>query len=257
MRIEDIIGENICVKCSTKKEYILFLKAAEKAGMKWASRECPTQHYEYWENEPIYIKYNGYKVAYGGLVRTSSKITDCTVVKFSDLDLPGCIKKKYQLEIKQKNRSVIATLYDNKGAFIKYAKAKCSPEDKFDFEVGKKLALQRLFEIETEKMTTDKKIRLKSNHSIYGIIGEPTEIEAFGNVKLFTGDVVELFDCHGESQGLACVCESLNFPNGFVMGVAGVRFINGQSTDWLIIKRKSYTEMNAGDVIDVIEYTLI
>ncbi len=264
MRIEDIIGENICVKCSTKKEYILFLKAAEKAGMKWASGECPTQHYEYWRNEPIYIRYNGGKVAYGGLVRTSSNITDYTVVKFSDLDLPGCIKKKYQLEIKQKNRSVIATLYDDKGAFVKYAKAKCSLEDEFNFETGKKIALQRLFEIEPEKEKENSyKMELKSDLTYYGIVGEPTEVEAFGNVKLYIGDVVELFDSKGESRGLKCVCKdpfSLR-GRGFVMGVSSENFRNGQSSvrngNWLIVKRKSYTEMNAGDVIGVIEYTLI
>ncbi len=262
MKINDIVNEKICVKCSTKKEYVLFLKAAEKAGMKWYSGNCPTQHYEYWENQPIYIKYEikykRDKARIGGLIRSSSRIDGYTVVKFSDLDLSDYYNEKYQLEIKQKNRSVIATLYDDKGAFVKYAKAKCSPEDKFDFETGKKIALQRLFEIEPEKeKDTCHKMVLKMDGWFYGYVGDPTEVEAYRHIKLFVGDVVELFS-DGVSKGLCCVCKDSENPKGFVMNVAVVEFTNGFSVGggWLIIKRKSYTEMVAGDVIDGVEYKL-
>ncbi len=259
MGIKDIMTNKISVKCSTKEEYIAFLKAAEKEGMKWASGECPTKHFEYWENKPIFMRKDR---KLSGLVLSPSNITitGYTIVNFSDLDLSDCYKEKYQLEIKQKNRSVIATLYDDKGAFIKYAKAKCSPEDEFDFETGKRIALQRLFEIEPKKeVETYHKMVLRLSNCSFGVAGEPTEVEAYGRIKLFVGDVVELF-CDGLSKGLCCVCKTSKKTKGFVIGVGTVSFSNGQGSsadgDWLIIKRKSYTEMAAGNVIDGVEYVL-
>ncbi len=231
---------------------------AEKAGMKWSCGDHPTQHYEYWENRPIYIRNDRDSIHFYGLVQTSSDISDCrTVVNFSDLDLSDYINEKYQLEIKQKKRSVIATLYDDKGAFVKYAKAVCSPEDKFDFEVGKRIALQRLFNMsDTEpEIDANQKIELiRGSGGSGGFVSEPTEIESYGHIKLFVGDVVELFDSDGNSRGLRCVCKDYMNPKGFVMGVAFEKFINGESNNWLIVKRKSYMEMNVGDTVGVVEY---
>lgn len=48
------------------------------------------------------------------------------------------------IEIRQKGQKVIAVLRDVDGKFIKSTKAKCSPEDVFDFEVGRNIALGRL-----------------------------------------------------------------------------------------------------------------
>lgn len=259
MRIKDIINQKTCVECSTKKEYISFLKAAEKEGLKWLSGDLPTQHYEYWNNEPLCINYNN------GLGRCFSLANDCTVINFSDLNLADVCKENYQLEIEQRNRSVLARLYDDKDVFVKFAKAVCSPEDEFDFEVGKKIALQRLFEIEPEKETNKKaedchKMILESIGGFDGNVGEPTKIKAFGNAKLYVGDVVELFDPWGDSRGLKCICKDQFCPDGFVMGVAHVKdFENGFNSNcggWLIIKRKSYTEMSVGDTVGTVEYKL-
>ncbi len=213
MGIKDIMTNKISVKCSTKEEYIAFLKAAEKAEMRWGAGERPTQHFEYWGNEPIYLEYSLY-----GLVHGLNHCNGYTVVNFSELDLSDNYNEKYQLEIKQKNRSVIATLYDDKGAFVKYSKAKCSPEDEFDFETGKRIALQRLFGIvpKSEKgKDTCSKIELRWRDALFGIIGESAEVEACGHVNLFVGDVVELFH-NGESEGLHCACKMPKNSKGFI-----------------------------------------
>ncbi len=261
MKIKDIIGKEICVKCSTEQEFRSFLKAVEKLDMTWTFGDRPTQHYEYWENRPIYIECFEGNAKCSDFISCSEYAFCDTIVDFSALDLSDNYSEKYQLEIKQKNRSVIATLYDNKGAFIKYAKAKCSPEDKFDFEVGKKIALQRLLDIKSDETSFSQKLELKWSGFSYGIVGEPTQVEAYGHIKLYIGDVVELFDNVGKSWGLHSVCKDPKDETDFIMGIRSAKFTNGQGFDgcsnWLIVKRKSHIEMNAGDVIGVIEYTLI
>lgn len=47
---------------------------------------------------------------------------------------------------------VTATLYDKSGEQIRKEKAKCSPEDTYDFETGAMLALERLIEKSSEKI---------------------------------------------------------------------------------------------------------
>lgn len=48
-----------------------------------------------------------------------------------------------EITIRQKGRKVIAVMTED-GKYIKSAKAKCSPADEFDFNIGAKLAFQRL-----------------------------------------------------------------------------------------------------------------
>lgn len=48
-----------------------------------------------------------------------------------------------EITIRQKGRKVIAVMTED-GKYIKSAKAKCNPTDKFDFNIGSKLAFNRL-----------------------------------------------------------------------------------------------------------------
>lgn len=50
-----------------------------------------------------------------------------------------------KVEYSRKKNKVIATAYDENGKYIIHAKAICSPQDTFDFEVGKAIARNRLF----------------------------------------------------------------------------------------------------------------
>lgn len=142
--------------------------------------------------------------------------------------------------------------------------AKCNPQDEFDFEDGKKIALQRLFNTipersESAKSGSDKEtlhlILSFDTSSNFGTVGAITWLEAYGKIDLFVGDVVETFNDTGQSLGLRCVCRDKSHPRGFIMGLCGLEFTNGLSDDgWLIVKRKSYKDMKHGDCIDEVEY---
>lgn len=56
---------------------------------------------------------------------------------------------------------VTATLYDENGELIRKEIAKCSPEDVFDFEVGAKLAVERLFEDKERIVAGDKVLKVE------------------------------------------------------------------------------------------------
>lgn len=57
------------------------------------------------------------------------------------------------ITIRQKGRKVIAVLNDAYGNYINSAKAICSPEDTFDFEIGKNIAIKRLLGEEVKNIT--------------------------------------------------------------------------------------------------------
>ena len=75
-----------------------------------------------------------------------------------------------------------AVLIDGKKE-IEYATARCNPIDEFDFNIGAKIAFDRLM----DKVTT---LRLVHGDKVLGIIGESIEKEDnFGN-ELHVGDIV-------------------------------------------------------------------
>lgn len=85
-------------------------------------------------------------------------ITDLQRDGYKIIDVETLIKKfkldgqenYYKIEYSRKNNMVIATVYDGRDKYIKHAIAICSPQDTFDFEVGKKIARDRLFGIKNE-----------------------------------------------------------------------------------------------------------
>ena len=58
---------------------------------------------------------------------------------------------------------VTATLYDENGEQLRKETAKCSPEDVFDFEVGAKLAVERLFEDKERIVVGDRTLKVEFN----------------------------------------------------------------------------------------------
>lgn len=260
MTIKDIIGQDVNIRIRNQKEYITFLKAAEEEGILWQDNSKPMEHKEYFRDnrqEEFFLNCREGK----GWLCWSPKVTGGSTIDFSDLDLVDT--EKYILEIKYKDRKVSATLLSRNSVYIKHAIAKCHPDDKFDFETGKRIALQKLFEFEPVKNENETKhgIILKNECGTeYGIVGDKTKVEAFGHVNLFVGDIVEMFDGNGQTRGLRCVCKDGDNPDGFVMGVASSIFANGSSIhdifgdEWLIIKRKSFNDMKVGDTMGVVKY---
>lgn len=56
---------------------------------------------------------------------------------------------------------VTATLYDENGEQLRKETARCSPEDVFDFEIGAKLAVERLFEDKEKIVVGDKALKVE------------------------------------------------------------------------------------------------
>ena len=142
-----------------------------------------------------------------------------------------------------------AKLYDGKKV-IKSAKAKCCPEDKFDFETGAKIAFDRLI------LAKGKTLHLsKSGSDDYGEVGKPTELKDINGEQLYVGDVVELFDKELSSHGKRFIANSSEHGD-FVMGISfnsGTEYNHGKITGGLrIIKRKSYKDCKSGDIIGLL-----
>lgn len=70
------------------------------------------------------------------------------VIDFSEIEIPR-YSELYQIEIKRKKSRTIAILKDESGKYIKHTEARCHPEDGYDFEIGKQIALQRLFDLDS------------------------------------------------------------------------------------------------------------
>lgn len=253
MTINEFIKGKFGVICQTKNEYENFLKALQKKGIVWSNGDYLMQHLEYFEgNEKTGLDLSCNK--YGRLTRGNLA---SRIICYSNLSTE--VFELYSLEIKQKNRKVSAILCDEVGNYVKHGTAKCHREDEFDFETGKKIALQRLFDIDAKKDENKNTLMLLDDfYNKFGIVGRETKVEALGHIMLKVGDVVELF-CEGKSDGLYSVCSDCGCPDGFVMSVASINFINGlgksrYGKDYMIVKRKSYTDMKHGDRVGNICY---
>lgn len=99
--------------------------------------------------------------------------------------------KKFQLVKQNTNKSIHITtdgvtttaIFKDGNKVIEQSSTKCHPLDEFDFNIGSRIAFDRLM---------DKVIPLKLMHEdeVLGVIGEPIdETDSFGN-KLHVGDIV-------------------------------------------------------------------
>lgn len=147
------------------------------------------------------------------------------------------------------NRIVITTdgvtttakLYDGKKV-IKSATAKCSPDDEFDFNIGAKIAFERL--------NAKRVPHIMYENMDYGEIGKPTKLKDFKGRNLFVGDVVEKLDDEYRSYGLGFVVYRPG-DEGFIMGlrdVSNTKRYDGKIVEvWTIAKRKSFEDVTIGE----------
>lgn len=155
------------------------------------------------------------------------------------------IEEHKPIVIYQKGKEVIA-LDKNTG---KKGIAKCSPDDKFDFETGAKLAFERLYQ--DKGFMPYLKIRITGSN--YGTIGTPTNYEDVIGRKLFVGDTVELYNRNQECLGERAIVER----NGkkFVFGIEMVcDDVKGTTGGWKILKKRSYNDIKDGETVDEIKY---
>ena len=145
------------------------------------------------------------------------------------------------ITIYQKGRKVIAE--DN--ATGKTATAKCHPEDEFDFSVGARLALDRLFKPE-EFVPYLKDFCLGYD---YGKIGEPTNLlDSFEN-PLFVGDVVDVISKTTGHLGQKFVVKNkiewgAKNVKSFVMGIEmSCKGGNDYGGRFLVVKVKDHSKL--------------
>ena len=95
-----------------------------------------------------------YEVKDGRITKDNGKEHDRIIKNINDLhrffaSQFELIEEKYTIDIHIKGKETIATLKQGKEV-IKTAKAKCNPSDEFNFEVGAKLAFERLIGTDTK-----------------------------------------------------------------------------------------------------------
>lgn len=108
---------------------------------------------------------------------------------------------------------------------------------------------QRIIDYETEA----KYLISESDGSHYGNIGDPTKMKDIRGESLFVGDVVTIISKeNGINAGQKLVCESSSEFHGqhpFIMGIADCCKESGDVEDWIVIKEKSFTELENGEEI--------
>lgn len=72
---------------------------------------------------------------------------------------------------------VTATLYDENGEQLRKETAKCSPEDVFSFEIGAKLAVERLFGDEERIVVGDRTLKVEFNRHGAEVTAEVLEMD--------------------------------------------------------------------------------
>ena len=141
----------------------------------------------------------------------------------------------------------LARLYEN-NEVVRTAEAKCSP----NFETGAKLAFERLME---KKDGFVPYLKDETTGVFYGKLGTPTKMKDITGEPLFVGDVVELISKGSRICGNKYITEADG--KGFVMGIKDCCSADGTIDDkWIVIKRKSYEELENGEEHDDIKAIL-
>lgn len=173
-------------------------------------------------------------------------------VRSNEFELVNKDASTEELHITVKGNETIA-VYKHDGETEK-AVAKCSPEDKFDFKIGAKIALERLGIIEDEPVYTHRrKLVNKETEINYGYCGVETNYKDAHGECLCVGDVVKLY-CNNKYWGEHVIVRNDN--KSFVMSI---RDICDDTTgkikgDWSIVKVKSHNEVPVGTQIGHVKY---
>lgn len=126
------VEEKIAVKCETKEELKEFLERCEKEGLEWNSGNSAREYMPDTMPVELLCGYNSKKNK--KLSWDFPEEEEWKVITYKEYFAE-------QITITRHGDKVVAK-YGNKVGV-----AKCSPEDEFNFEVGAKLALERLFEV--------------------------------------------------------------------------------------------------------------
>lgn len=165
------------------------------------------------------------------------------------------ITNDFSIHITSDGKTTTAVLAENSNVIHK-AESKCSPDDKFDFETGAKLAFERLMEERKPKKEPFKPYLYVPPFGNYGVIGAPTNYKDVLDKPLVVGDTVEIFK-NGLNYGEKVVVNATIFKGKcFIMGIeADCDDKTGKiSNDWKIIKKREFADIADNHKIGVITY---
>ena len=144
-------------------------------------------------------------ITYDDGLQSSLSYENLDEYKERNYDLGACLELysgALEIIIRQKGRKVIAIMTED-GEYVKSAKAKCSPEDEFDFNIGAKLAFNRLTGEEVREVKRPAKvgewIKIVNAHDSFGYYSD--------------GDIFKVLE-NGDnwSPGAAIVGSTDTFP---------------------------------------------
>lgn len=191
--------EKIAIEVSNDKECEEFLSECEKNGINWNDKRAT-----------LFIPYTPTSIACGfsrkgvlGYSRSGFfKEEGYEIIKWSD------IKNNLREEIIiYRNGNEVIALHKENGETIKSAKAKCNPEDEFNFNLGAKLAFERLMNDGTKDDLHDFKVG-----EVVKIIGRNN----WANHYFPIGTVVEIKNVYEGSKILTCYGHTVyHGNNGF------------------------------------------
>lgn len=158
--------------------------------------------------------------------------------------IEGLVASHQTITINHDSKTTTATLYEN-GNAVRTAKAMCNTDDTFDFQVGAKLAFERLIEPFVP--------HLKCGEYNYGNIGELTKIKDLRGEALYIGDTVELYN---SAHQFVAECAVANYcGKNFIVGIECACSSSGSVDDkWIILKKRSYADVKHGEKVDYITY---
>lgn len=224
--------EKFAVLCKSKTDLDKTIKKFKRMGAKWLGIfdiiDCDWFHGCF----PVWMLFEN-----GAICWNEKKPEGFNPIRLKDF----LESENQSITIYQKGHKVIAK--DN--ATGKTATAKCHPEDEFDFSIGAKLALDRLFEPE-EFVPYLKDVCSRYD---YGKIGEPTNLlDSFGK-PLFVGDVVDVISKTTGHLGQEFVVKNkiewgAKNVKSFVMGIEeSCKGGNDYDGRFLVVKVKDHSKV--------------
>ena len=224
--------EKFAVLCKNKADLDEAIKKFKRMGAKWLGIFDIVDDNWFHGCFPVWMLFEN-----GGICWNEEKPKGFNPIRLQDL----LESENQSITIYQKVREVIA----KNNITGKTATAKCHPEDEFDFSVGARLALDRLFEPE-EFVPYLKDVCLGYD---YGKIGEPTNLlDSFEN-PLFVGDVVDVISKTTGHLGQEFVVKNkiewgAKNVKSFVMGIEmSCKGGNDYGGRFLVVKTKDHSKV--------------
>lgn len=179
--------EKIAIEVSSEEECKEFLSECEKNGLNWMYEKKATAFIPS-TSTLISIVYNFDEERELGYSRSGFfKEEGYKIIKWSDIKNNDL---REEIIIYRNGNEVIA-LHKENGETVKSAKAKCNPEDEFNFNIGAKLAFERL--------NNDKKYDLPDFK-----VGEFVKVICKGIHYFPIGSIIEIKKVDKESKQLRC-----------------------------------------------------